>query len=419
MNPALAVLLRRDDLRSLFHALGVENIRLVGGIVRDALLGILPDGALDIDLASRLSPEEVCERLAKEGIRFAPTGLAHGTISAWIDDTRFEITRLRRDEESDGRHARIQPIDDWDEDAKRRDFTINAIFADAAGVIHDPLGGREDLQQRRVRFIGVPQERIEEDYLRILRFFRFSASRGGSRPDAEGLAACAALQSGLKRISGERIHEEMSRILMLERGGEALEWMEKSGVLARCLDVAVEQAALSRYKALVEIESSLGMEGDVDLRFAALLSGEEDARKLCERLRFSRVAARRLANLFAGKLTAPPREEEIRGLLYRHGDDARGILLLSWATSEARGWPTSKEWHHAFKVAQASEIPRFPLTGAMVLELGVEEGEAVGEVLAQVEARWIAADFTGDLQWAQAQAREVIKTLTSSASKTH
>ena len=417
MNPALAVLLKRDDLRSLFQALGEENIRLVGGIVRDALLGILPDGtALDIDLASRLEPEEVCERLTKEGIRFAPTGLAHGTISAWIDDTRFEITRLRRDEESDGRHARIQPIDDWDEDAKRRDFTINAIFADAAGVIHDPLGGREDLQQRRVRFIGVPQERIEEDYLRILRFFRFSASRGGSRPDAEGLAACAALQSGLKRISGERIHEEMSRILMLERGGEALEWMEKSGVLARCLDVAVEQAALSRYKALVEIESSLGMEGDVDLRFAALLSGEEDARKLCERLRFSRVAARRLANLFAGRLTTPPSEKEIRGLLYHRGrDGAQDILLLSWAASEARG----KDWRHAFDLARASELPHFPLTGAMVLELGVEEGEAVGEVLAQVEARWIAADFTGDLQWAQAQAREVIKTLTSSASKTH
>lgn len=402
MKALLEALVEREDVRSLFAMLGGENIRLVGGAVRNALLE-LEIG--DIDVASRLSPDEVTARLVREGVRVVPTGLAHGTVSAWVEGTRFEITQLRRDEETDGRHARIEATDDWEEDAARRDFTVNALYLDGKGVLHDPLGGVADLRAGRVRFIGESRERIKEDYLRILRFFRFTAGYGGAHPDAEGLSACEELRGGLSRISGERIYEETSRILMLPRGGSALEWMESCGVLKECLgDVKLE-----RYEALTEIESLLGLESDAGLRLGVLLHDEKTAQDVGARLRFSRAYTRRLAVMFSAMLLNIPSGLKVRGLLYRYGHaSARDILLFSWSNGVVRD--NVKEWKEALEGLEG-EIPHFPLTGSMVLDLGVEEGELVGRVLSRVETRWISGGFEGDSDWAVQCAREEIASL--------
>ncbi|MCY4038240.1 MAG: CCA tRNA nucleotidyltransferase [Hyphomicrobiales bacterium] len=405
MKASLKALTGREDVRSLFAMLGEGNIRLVGGAVRDALLDL---EVKDIDVASRLSPDEVIARLVREGVRVVPTGLAHGTVSAWVEGTRFEITQLRRDEETDGRHARVEAIDDWDEDAVRRDFTVNALYLDGDGVLHDPFDGVADLKAKRIRFIGESRERIREDYLRILRFFRFTAGYGGARPDAEGLSACEELREGLSRISGERIDEELSRILMLPRGGDALEWMESCGVLRECLgDVRLE-----RYKALIEIESSLGLESDAGLRLGVLLHDEKGVRDVGERLRFSRVYTRRLTMMFSAMLSNIPSDLEVRGLLYRYGrSSARDILLLSWSNGVLRD--NVQEWKKALEGLEG-EIPNFPLTGSMVMDLGVKEGELVGKVLSRVESRWISGGFKGDSDWAVQCAREEIASLGNS-----
>lgn len=405
MKASLKALTGREDVRSLFAMLGEGNIRLVGGAVRDALLELK---VKDIDVASRLSPGEVIARLVREGVRVVPTGLAHGTVSAWVEGTRFEITQLRRDEETDGRHARVEAIDDWDEDAVRRDFTVNALYLDGEGVLHDPFDGVADLKAKHIRFIGESRERIQEDYLRILRFFRFTADYGGARPDAEGLSACEELREGLSRISGERIDEEMSRILILPRGGKALEWMESCGVLEKCLgDVNLE-----RYEALVEIESLLGLKSDAGLRLGVLLRNEKAVRDVGERLHFSRVYTRRLTVMFSAMLSNIPSSLEARDLLYRYGRaSALDILLLSWSNGVFHD--KVQEWKKALKGLE-SEIPNFPLTGSMVMDLGIEEGELVGEVLSRVESRWISRGFEGDSDWAVQCAREEIESLGNS-----
>ena len=419
-NAPLSALIRRADVRRLLDALGEGECRFVGGVVRDALSG-RPLG--DIDLATRLSPQEMCARLEAAGIRWVATGLAHGSISAWVEGTRFELTRLRRDEEGDGRHARIAPVDDWDEDARRRDFTINAIYADAAGNIHDPLGGRADLCARRVRFIGAARERITEDYLRILRFFRFSASHGGEQPDAAGMAACVALQAGLARISAERIQEELRRILLLERSSEALKWMTEGGILQQCLGMRIGEDDLARHKALLRIESALGLPPDAGLGLAALLKGAvrearearegEKVQNIAQRLRLSRARTRRLMRALGEDLAQPPPSRAAKELLYRHGrEGARDILLLSWAAGSATRTENEEkkeeEWRRSFGEIAGVAPPHFPLTGDMVMGLGISAGVAVGEILARVEKRWIAADFAGDEAWVLAQARAAI-----------
>ena len=413
MSDALRALVQRGDVRRLFAALGAGECRLVGGAVRDALQGRHTG---DIDLAARLAPEEVCRRLEAAGIRVLPTGLAHGTVSAWVGETRFEITRLRRDEETDGRHARIAPVDGWDEDARRRDFTINAIYADAGGGLHDPLGGAADLQARRVRFIGAADERIREDYLRILRFFRFSASHGGERPDADGLAACTALQAGLTRISGERIQDELGRILRLQRGGEACAWMMQAGVLGRCLGAAPAEDGLARLQALMQAEAALNLPADACLRLAALLPGPEAAHTVAQRLRLSRACARRLGAALQETVAKPPAPAQAQALLYRFGrQGVRDMLLLAWAGSAARGEKHAQGWRRACSEIAAAAVPRLPLTGDMVMRLGVGEGEAVGAVLAQVEQRWLAGGLAGDEDWALAQARLAVAALETEA----
>lgn len=411
MNPSLRSLVTRDDVRKLFSVLGAEDCRLVGGVVRDALKRL---ELKDFDLATRLSPIQMCNRLKAGGIRFVSTGLSHGTITAWIEGTRFDITRLRRDKECDGRHSLIVPIEDWDEDAKRRDFTINAIYADAKGNIFDPLGGVADLRAGKVRFIGDPWERIKEDYLRILRFFRFSAIHGESDPDAAGLSACIELRTGLDKISGERIRDELNHILLLERWRDALGWMTESGVLEICLGGQIKRTSLARLDALKKLEARYGLAVDVGLRFATLLEGTEAARTAGRRLRFSRICGRRLIRGLGGILDATPSKLEIKALLYRNGKrNALDIVLLSWVkceTSEQKNGER-KGWNKAFKEVVSGEVPYFPLTGKMVISLGIEEGIEVGNVLAYVETCWIAEGFTGDKNWALNCARDAIERL--------
>lgn len=435
-HPALAQLARRPDIAACFRILGTDDCRLVGGAVRDALLS-RPTG--DIDFAARLAPEETLARLAAADIRAVETGIAHGGVTALFPQTRIEITRLRRDAETDGRHARIAPTTAWEEDARRRDFTINALYADAAGRLYDPLGsGESDLRAGMVRFIGAPAERIREDHLRILRFYRFSASHGGDAPEPDSRAACAAAHGDLSRISGERIRSELERILRHARAAEALDWMRRDGVLEECLAAPVSADALTHCSALMRLERRLRLLPDFLRRLACLAL---DAERLAERLRFSRAERKRFLTLrgmdgfvggktergetpqkpggFVGgkKMCFAARGEplsiaDLSALLYLHGrETAQDIFLLDWAQAEANDYPqkgAKKGREEAWERLLALPMPRFPLTGAMLRDAGIPEGEALGRLLAQVESEWLAAGLPDDPAWPLSRARQLM-----------
>ncbi len=245
---------------------GGAQARIVGGAVRNALLG---EPVRDIDIATTAEPVDVVRLAVAAGLKAVPTGLEHGTVTVIVHRTPFEVTTLRRDVETFGRHARVAFTTDWGEDARRRDFTINALYCDAAGTVHDPLGGYGDIAGRRVGFIGDAHERIREDYLRILRFFRFCAEYAQGAPDAAGLAAAIELRSGLDQLSGERIRAELLRLLAAPRAVETAVVMEEAGILDHALDARLPRSVdvLGR---VAEIEAALGRDGDPVLRLGAL-----------------------------------------------------------------------------------------------------------------------------------------------------
>ncbi|WP_341895839.1 CCA tRNA nucleotidyltransferase, partial [Ferrovibrio terrae] len=275
--------------RSLLAALGASGapVRFVGGCVRDAILGLRP---ADIDLATPETPEVVIRRLEKAKLKAVPTGIEHGTVTAVVPPATFQVTTLRRDVATDGRHATVVFGTDWAEDAARRDFTINALYADADGRLYDYTDGRADLAAGLVRFIGDPAARVAEDYLRVLRFFRFHARFGRGAPDAASLAACAAASDRLDRLSGERIRDELLKILILPNAADALVLMQQSGVLAAVLPEAhFEAAALGRLIALqAAVAAGSQAEPEVWPRLALLLAGDAAAgMAMAERLRLS------------------------------------------------------------------------------------------------------------------------------------
>ncbi|HEX7391036.1 MAG TPA: CCA tRNA nucleotidyltransferase, partial [Acidiphilium sp.] len=276
-----------DDRRLEMLRDALPEARIVGGAVRDMLAG---RPLADIDLASPLPPDEVMRRLAAAGIRAIPTGLDHGTVTALIDNTGFEITTLRHDVSTDGRHATVAFTDDWREDAARRDFTINAMSMDRAGTVFDYFGGRDDLAAGRVRFVGDAATRIAEDYLRILRFFRFLARYGRGEPDAGAIAAIEAHREGLSRLSAERVWQELKSILATPDPRAALRLMAGTGVFGAILpeadDLSGFEAAMAR-----------GMPPDPILRLAALI--DADGAALADRLRLSEAERVRLAALDA------------------------------------------------------------------------------------------------------------------------
>ncbi len=363
----------RADLAALVAALdpaGEGLVRYVGGAVRDTLMG-LP--VKDIDMATPLEPAEVIARLTAAGIRSVPTGLAHGTVTAVLAGGPVEITTLRRDVSTDGRHATVAFSRSWQEDAARRDFTINALYADPRDLrVYDYFGGLADLAARHLRFIGEAEARIREDYLRILRYFRFQARFGSLPADPDAEQACAALAPGMKGLSRERIASELMALLALPDPAPTVARMAELGVLREILPEA-DPAALAP---LIAAEAAQGLAPEALRRFAALLPADPAVAELVgARLRLS-IAQRKHLALVAARTTP---EADARALAYRVGRAAAidRLLLTEASCAPLDGW----------------DIPRFPLKGGAVVARGVSAGPEVARILRAVETEWVASGF--------------------------
>lgn len=375
--------------------------RVVGGAVRNALLG---EPISDIDIATPLLPEDVMSRARAAGLGVHPTGIDHGTVTLTADGHAFEVTTLRRDVETDGRRAVVAFASEWREDAERRDFTINALYAARDGTVFDYFGGLEDIARKRIRFIGSAEQRIREDYLRILRFFRFYAQYGHGAPDAEGLAACAALKDGIARLSAERIGVEMMKLLSAPRAAEAIVRMAEAGVLTAVFGDATYPPRLSK---LAAIESAHGFSPDAVTRLAVLaLADSRRAPAVASRLRLSNSDAATLAGAAHEHTAFDPAtsEDEARALLYRLGPQTYSrVALFGWAASPADPGDCARA--HRARLPDRWCAPPLPVRGADVLALGVQPGPGVGELLRSFESWWISAGFPSDTAVQQAKLR--------------
>jgi poly(A) polymerase len=372
-----------------------DEARFVGGCVRDALVG---RAIRDIDIATPLSPQRVTELLHNAGLKAVPTGIDHGTITAVADKTGVEVTTLRLDVETDGRRAKVAFTDDWQADAARRDLTINALSADAAGKVHDYFGGLDDLAAGRVRFVGDARQRITEDYLRLLRFFRFHADYATGGFDVPAVAAAKELAPNLKALSGERLRQETLRLLTARRAVEVWGEMLNLGIVEHYLPWAT---SLDRLRWVAELEQRHGLAPDPVRRLAALtMTG--CGRDVAETLRLSRAEGGRIVDLDAPRDpfdTASP--QAVRRQIYAWGNDgARDRLLLDWLDRiDAASGAT------ALAIIDTWPCPRFPLKGADIVKLGVSEGPRVGCVLEAVEDWWTEQDFAPDRAACLAYAR--------------
>jgi poly(A) polymerase len=376
--------------------------RFVGGAVRNAILGA---SVVDIDIAVPMPPHETLARLRAKNIKVIETGIDHGTVTAIAGTHAFEITSLRRDVQTDGRHAVVAFTDDWAEDAARRDFTINALYAAANGEIFDYATGVEDLIAGRVRFMGDAATRIAEDYLRVLRLFRFHAWYGKGEMDAAGLFAAAAAKDKLKTLSAERVAKELLRLLEAGNPAAVLRVMAATGILSELLPGALQ---LPRLERLAELDADNFFPRDAVLRLAALLpDGEEAAHAAADALKLSNANRTRLEQALSGdrlKPSLPAREA--RMLLYRIGVARfRDKVLLQWAgAAKSAGAP----WRMLLEMADSWERPRFALTGRDVMQAGVPEGPDVGRVLAGIEDWWAGGDFTADEAAQRARLIEIL-----------
>jgi len=383
--------------RAVFEALeakgGAGCARYVGGCVRNTLLGVEVE---DIDIATRLPPEAVVEALAAAGLKSVPTGIEHGTVTAISGGRPYEITTLRRDVETDGRRAVVAFTDDWAEDAARRDFTMNALYADRDGTIFDATGhGVADTRAGRVVFVGDPDTRLREDYLRLLRFFRFYAWYGRGAPDAAALAACAAHKDRVASLAAERISKELLKLLAADDPRPALALMAEIGVLQAILPGTGD---LSRFNAVVAIELEQLFTNDPELRLAALLPDDEvGTGKLAERLRLSNDQRDRLiaAKGRTPRITSWMSPRELRRAVYRLGPRAfADRVKLAWAAAARTA--TTPQWRGLIALGEGWSPPAFPITGEDVMKAGVPKGPMVGEVLREVEDWWIDHDFIDD-----------------------
>jgi poly(A) polymerase len=390
--------------RTVLQALADAGIaaRFVGGCVRDALLG-LP--IADVDLATPARPEEVIAALEKAGVKAVPTGIEHGTVTAVAAPRHFEITTLRRDVETYGRHAKVAFDADWAEDAARRDFTINAIFLDPDGTVHDPAGGLADLAARRVRFVGDPARRIAEDVLRVLRYYRFEARFGSGRGEPAARAACREAVPLLPTLSAERVAQELTRLLAVADPVPALRMMQEDGVLAALLP---EAARLDRLARLVALEAgALRRSPDPILRLAALVCVDaEGAARLAERLRLSNAWRDRLAGLTPPWPLDPSGDMRAQRLaLYRLGAARYRDLALLAAAEGAIG---EQRLGELLASAAQWKPPAFPLAGRDVTALGVPPGPRVGQLLAELRQWWEEGDFTADRAACLAHLKELV-----------
>jgi poly(A) polymerase len=369
-----------------------EEARVVGGAVRNALLG-LPPG--DIDVATTAVPTEVIRRVEAAGVKAVPTGLDHGTVTVVVDGAPFEVTTLREDIETFGRKANVRFGRDWRADAERRDFTINAFSAGPDGAVYDYVGGLDDLAARRVRFIGNPATRIAEDYLRILRFFRFHAAYGDGAPDANALSACIAARAGLDQLSRERVRMELLKLVVASGAAPALAIMAESGLLMTVLGSVPHVGHLA---SMAAIESALKLAPDPVRRLGALaVLIAEDAERLWQRLRLANVEHERLASMakYWWRLSAGIDEQDARALLYRLGPERfRDRVLLAWARSDAPA--DDAAWRNLATLPQRWQAPVFPLKAADLMQRGVAKGPALGVALRAAEEAWIAQGFPAD-----------------------
>ena len=371
---------KKRGMKRLLAALGADEglTRYVGGAVRDDLLG-LP--VSDIDLATRIEPDEVVRRLEKARIKAVPTGIEHGTVTAISDGGPFEITTLRRDVTTDGRRATVAFTDDWEEDAARRDFTINALSADPlTGELFDYFDGLTDLQNRHIRFIGDPLQRIAEDHLRILRFFRFHARFDAAEPDSAAIRACSARANDLMALSRERIADELLKLLGLPDPSATVAIMLECGILRPVLP-EIEVEHIADLKNVISAELEARVEPDALRRLSALLPRDPSiAEAVGARLKLSNKARKRLACAAASDAGLPAQI-----LTYRLGlECAVDRLLLA---SRARDAASLANWR----------TPRLPISGGALIERGLDQGPVVARTLREIEDRWLAAGFpTGE-----------------------
>ena len=365
-----------------------EEARVVGGAVRNALLKI-PIG--DIDIATTALPTEVVRRAKAAGIKSVPTGIEHGTVTLVADAQPFEVTTLRQDTETFGRKAKVAFGRDWVADAQRRDFTINGLSVDADGVVHDHVGGLDDIAARRVRFIGDPNQRIAEDYLRILRFFRFHAAHGAGEPDRAGYLACIGGRAGLATLSAERMRMEMLKLMIAEGAIGAVTAMEDGGLL---LPIFGGVAYIGPFAAMVSVERQLGLPPNAVRRLGALaVAVTEDAKRLATRLRLTNAETRTLDSMgHRWWRLAGMDEATARRRLYRLGEERyRDRLMLAWARAGADADTAS--WRALAALPERWRAPKFPLKAADFIARGIAEGPGLGQVLALAEDAWLAADF--------------------------
>ncbi len=368
-----------------------EEARVVGGAVRNALMKI---PIADIDIATSAVPEEVVRRARAAGIKSVPTGIEHGTVTLVVDGHPFEVTTLREDTETYGRKAKVAFGRDWVRDAERRDFTINGLSVDAAGVVHDHVGGLADIAARRVRFIGDPAARIAEDYLRILRFFRFHAAYAAGEPDRAGYLACIGGRAGLANLSAERIRMEMLKLVVAKGAEIAVTAMADGGLL---LPIFGGVAYTGPFAAMISAEHLLGLEANAVRRLGALtVAVTEDAKRVAARLRLSNAETKALDSMghrwwrLAGMDQATARRR-----LYRLGEEPyRDRLMLAWARARARH--DTAYWRALSTLPQRWSAPKFPLRAADFVARGIAEGPALGHVLTLAEDAWLAADFPDD-----------------------
>ena len=411
-NPALIAI---TEALAAEGADGAPVCMYVGGAVRDSLRGhppLVEEEGTDIDLATILTPDVVTGRLEKAGIKAIPTGIDHGTITAVKDGQVVEITSLRADVATDGRHATVQFTSNWDEDWRRRDFSVNALYVTPDGRLFDPAGGQAALKRQEVIFIGDATTRIREDYLRILRFYRFSARLARLPFDAAGRAACKAEAEGLSQISRERIGHEFSRILVGPSASDTLQLMQDDGVLQH---IHAQPPDIEALRLLMSLSAGLHTPS-VSLMLAALWPAAGAALDKGLRLSNRQAEARQAALAAAPQFAFPPGEAEARALLYRLGEEAfLNGLLLGWVKSfrEAKLSPALERcWHQALSLPGRWQVPTFPLSGKHIEQAGIKPGPALGRALQAAEDKWIEAGFPDTEEVLQ----EILQEAVSSAS---
>jgi poly(A) polymerase len=369
-----------------------EEARVVGGAVRNALLGIAHG---DIDIATTALPHEVKRRAEAAGFKVVPTGIEHGTVTIVADGRPFEVTTLREDVETFGRHATVRFGRDWMRDAERRDFTMNGLSASADGTVHDYVGGLADIETRQVRFIGDAATRIAEDYLRILRFFRFHAYYGAGHPDAAGLHAAIIARDGLAQLSRERVRMELMKLMLAPRATAALANMAQSGLLGPAIGGV---AYLASFENMTKAEAATQLPPDATRRLGALgVWIVEDAERMWQRLRLSNAEHQTLAAMADDWRRVEPQmgEQAARVLIYQIGPEHfTACALLAWSRSQASAH--DEAWRDLVTLPQRWSAPVFPLRAADFMARGVEKGPSLGAALARAEAAWATQGFPMD-----------------------